>query len=148
LSTSQTGIQVDTSFIPLAFFLFLCTPVIEIDGVAQPRPWGNHFFPATPGGHRVRIWFVYLGMPQCGLNGVDLTVTEGGVTRVKYFMPPWMLARGQIEVVDGSGQSLGNQIVPAGWNVDPTTRHQLRYWDGVRWTEFVSDNGAQSSDPL
>lgn len=27
-------------------------------------------------------------------------------------------------------------------------RHQLRYWDGANWTEHVSSNGVQSSDPL
>src|SRR5690606_1954055 len=26
--------------------------------------------------------------------------------------------------------------------------HQLRYWDGLIWTEHVSDNGTQATDPL
>ncbi|KAF0209556.1 MAG: DUF2510 domain-containing protein [Actinomycetota bacterium] len=148
LTASQTGIHVDTDFFPLAFFLFLCTPVIEIDGVAQQRPWGAHFFPATPGVHRLWIWFGYLGIPQCGLNGIDVTVAEGRVAHVKYFMPPWMLARGQVQLVDESGLYVGRTVVPAGWNADPTARHQLRYWDGARWTSFVSDDGVQSTDPL
>jgi len=38
--------------------------------------------------------------------------------------------------------------VPAGWNPDPTGRHELRYWDGAQWTQSVSDSGAQSNDPL
>jgi uncharacterized protein YxjI len=37
---------------------------------------------------------------------------------------------------------------PARWIADPTTRHQLRYWDGAKWTEHVSDNGVQSVDPM
>jgi hypothetical protein len=36
--------------------------------------------------------------------------------------------------------------VPAGWNVDPTDRHQFRYWDGFHWTENVADEGRQSRD--
>lgn len=36
----------------------------------------------------------------------------------------------------------------AGWNSDPTRRHELRYWDGERWTDHVSDHGVQSSDPV
>ena len=36
--------------------------------------------------------------------------------------------------------------VPAGWNVDPTDRHQFRYWDGFHWTENVADDGRQSRD--
>jgi hypothetical protein len=38
--------------------------------------------------------------------------------------------------------------VPPGWLTDPLQRHQYRYWDGARWTGAVSDDGAQSSDPL
>lgn len=37
---------------------------------------------------------------------------------------------------------------PAAWLADPTGRHQLRYWDGVKWTDYVSDAGAQSMDPV
>ena len=34
------------------------------------------------------------------------------------------------------------------WHRDPSGRHELRYWDGVSWTEHVSTGGAQSVDPL
>lgn len=37
---------------------------------------------------------------------------------------------------------------PARWIADPSSRHQLRYWDGTKWTEHVSDNGVQSVDPM
>lgn len=37
---------------------------------------------------------------------------------------------------------------PANWYPDPMGRHQLRYWNGTEWTEHVSNNGAQSVDPL
>ena len=37
---------------------------------------------------------------------------------------------------------------PASWHADPMGRHQLRYWDGKMWTDHVSDNGVQSTDPL
>lgn len=36
----------------------------------------------------------------------------------------------------------------SGWYGDPTGRHELRYWDGQRWTRHVSDEGVQDSDPL
>lgn len=35
---------------------------------------------------------------------------------------------------------------PGRWNVDPTSRHEYRYWDGDSWTEHVADNGNFSSD--
>ncbi len=37
---------------------------------------------------------------------------------------------------------------PANWHPDPMGRHQLRYWDGTNWTEHVSDNGIQGTDPV
>lgn len=37
---------------------------------------------------------------------------------------------------------------PASWLADPTGRHELRYWDGTRWTEYVSNRGATGHDPL
>jgi hypothetical protein len=36
---------------------------------------------------------------------------------------------------------------PALWAPDPSGRHQLRYWDGERWTEHVADEGHLSIDP-
>lgn len=36
---------------------------------------------------------------------------------------------------------------PAGWHRDPHGRHELRYWDGARWTEHVSTRGVTSLDP-
>ena len=40
------------------------------------------------------------------------------------------------------------RIRGAGWLHDPTRRHQIRYWDGHRWTERVSDNGRRTIDAL
>ncbi|HKE74980.1 MAG TPA: DUF2510 domain-containing protein [Acidimicrobiales bacterium] len=36
----------------------------------------------------------------------------------------------------------------AGWNPDPSGRHEYRYWDGGRWTDDVSDNGVTGTDAL
>jgi Protein of unknown function (DUF2510) len=42
----------------------------------------------------------------------------------------------------------GQGALPAGWLADPGRRHELRYWDGQRWTEHVSDRGTQGIDPM
>jgi hypothetical protein len=51
-----------------------------------------------------------------------------------------------------SGAAPGGSIpagqIPAGWNTDPTGRFQLRYWDGTAWTDHVSTNGVQQTDPV
>jgi hypothetical protein len=36
---------------------------------------------------------------------------------------------------------------PAGWQPDPSGRHEYRYWDGSAFTDNVSDKGATSVDP-
>lgn len=34
------------------------------------------------------------------------------------------------------------------WDLDPSGRHEYRWWDGVEWTEHVSTNGVMSIAPL
>ena len=36
---------------------------------------------------------------------------------------------------------------PAGWYPDPSGRFEMRYWDGTAWTEHVSRQGQQYTDP-
>ena len=45
-------------------------------------------------------------------------------------------------------QSASMSNIPANWHPDPMSRHQLRYWDGQRWTEHVSNQGQTSVDPV
>ena len=37
---------------------------------------------------------------------------------------------------------------PPGWHPDPVSRQELRWWDGNRWTESVSDQGIIDTDPI
>lgn len=39
-------------------------------------------------------------------------------------------------------------LPPPGWHADPSGRHQLRYWDGTRWSEHVADAGVVGTDDL
>ena len=91
-----TGIQIETSFFPLSFFLYLCTPVITIDGQRMLRPWGTHQFPVAGGLHRVRIYFRYLLMETCGDASINVVVQPNCVHRIVYEMPPWVFSGGSI----------------------------------------------------
>lgn len=37
---------------------------------------------------------------------------------------------------------------PAQWSADPYRRHEMRYYDGVQWSEHVSDLGVATLDPV
>lgn len=36
----------------------------------------------------------------------------------------------------------------AAWYPDPLNWHQLRYWDGDKWTDHVADDGTTTVDPM
>ncbi len=38
--------------------------------------------------------------------------------------------------------------VPSSWQSDPTHRNELRWWDGVQWTDHVLNGGTPSTDQL
>jgi len=38
--------------------------------------------------------------------------------------------------------------VPPSWQADPSGRFDFRYWGGDEWTEFVSKDGEQATDPF
>jgi len=38
-------------------------------------------------------------------------------------------------------------MTAAAWLPDPTSKHELRYWNGDAWTEHVADDGVQATDP-
>ena len=95
-ANSQSGVEVKLSFFPLAFLLLACTPRVEIDGQANKKYWGTHFFPLSAGPHKIRVFFPYIGMPECGANSIDIVVPPGGTVRVGYFMWPWMFAKGTL----------------------------------------------------
>ena len=51
--------------------------------------------------------------------------------------------------LDSSGRSvIGFSARVPGFFEDPMGRHELRYWDGSRWTEYVKESGERFTDPL
>jgi hypothetical protein len=91
-----SGIQIETSFFPLSFFLYACTPRIVIDGEIMLRPWGSHSFQLTPGMHHVQVYFHYLFMPKCGFTQAAVVVQPNCVHQLKYEMGILMFLPGSI----------------------------------------------------
>ena len=92
----KTGIEVKTGFFPLAWILFFCTPVIEINGQKNSKKWGTHYFELEPGEYTVKIYFPYIFKPECGANQIKVDLKEGEQRKISFRMPPWMLSPGKI----------------------------------------------------
>lgn len=58
---------------------------------------------------------------------------------------------GDLSVAAASMSTMANNPAggpAAGWYPDPVGRHQVRWWDGARWTERVADDGVEAIDLL
>lgn len=94
----RTGIEVVTSFFPLAFLLLLCSPVVVINGHPVQHGWATRFYDLQPGQYHICIFFSYMGMSQCGRADVQVNLHPGEWRRVSFYMWPWMFAPGSISV--------------------------------------------------
>jgi hypothetical protein len=84
--------------------------------------------------------------------GVTLRPVESGVaatvsSSLKFGLVDW--GRNS-ENINNLFYRIGSLLTaPVGaWHPDPSGRHELRWWDGSRWTEQVSDGGRQGIAPL
>ena len=91
-NATPTGIHLTTTYFWLAFLLAFFKPQVSIDGAPPVTvSWGDAFFPATPGAHRVNVWFDYLFFGACGKAEVVCEVPAGGVVPLRYKAPVWFV---------------------------------------------------------
>jgi hypothetical protein len=62
------------------------------------------------------------------------------------FTDPTFPNQGSDDVDGSSGEVTFTGIAP-GWLIDPSGRHEQRYWSGSEWTEHVTDGGVPGTDP-
>ena len=117
--------NVNGNFDGLLIFIFLAWTVFAIAGYHLGKSKGK----ATEG--------LLLGMFLGGIGLIIIAVMNP---------TPEIEAQRLMEVQRlmsvGGGQSA------AAWWPDPHKRHELRYWDGAKWTDHVSDHGTQSTNPV
>ena len=79
-------------------------------------------------------------------DAVEVTVTSA----LKFGLVDWGKNSTNVErVFRRLSERLAAPSGPTGaWQPDPSGRHELRWWDGGRWTENVSDGGRPGVDPL
>ena len=90
LDNEKYGLEIGTA--PL---LSSMAPTIKSMRNYEPK---KHYFELTPGQHKIKIYFPYIGMSECGANEVTIDIQEGIKRRVSYYMWPWMFAKGSISV--------------------------------------------------
>jgi hypothetical protein len=79
-------------------------------------------------------------------DAVEVTVTSA----LKFGLVDWGKNSANVDKVFrriAERLSAPSQLAGA-WQPDPSGRHQLRWWDGGRWTENVSDGGRPGVDPV
>ena len=61
----------------------------------------------------------------------------------------WLAAASGTPVHEAYSSGYTTASAPAPqWHPDPTGRHQVRLWDGVKWSDQVSDDGIVSTDQI
>ena len=160
--SQSAAIDIHLKFFPLAFLLYFFKPRLEIDeGKPTTASWGTVRLPVVAGRHQLRAYLPYLFFRFMGDSTVVVDVGPGQVVLATWsapwlaFLPGrWKLSAGQQGVgAPPPAQATVGAVVAApaqaaAWHLDPTHRHQLRYWDGSVWTTHVSDNGAAATDPI
>jgi hypothetical protein len=79
-------------------------------------------------------------------DAVEVTVTSA----LKFGLVDWGKNSANVDrLFRRLAERLAAPSGPTGaWQPDPSGRHELRWWDGGRWTENVSDGGRPGVDPL
>lgn len=134
--------------------------------------------PLPPGDHVVAVWAQLVRKPRQGISHARLHLEPGQLVGLEWQMPGTLFGTGPLvarPVGPPTGQAyldatpfppdLGpcrlypphpveplTAIAPApaagAWHPDPTGRFALRWWDGARWTDAVSDGTTTGSDPV
>jgi hypothetical protein len=94
-------VEVELSFFPLMWILYLVTPSIAINGAEQRRPWGTHAFQLAPGRYRFEAWYPYLFTSKTSHAYLDLDLAPGGHYKLRY-RPAWLVfLSGSLTLVHG-----------------------------------------------
>ena len=94
-------VEIELSFFFMMWILYLVTPSIAVNGMAERRPWGKHAFQLPPGRYRFEAWYPYLFTSQTSRGVIDLDRVPGGHDRLRY-RPAWLVfLPGSLKLVAG-----------------------------------------------
>lgn len=109
------------------------------------EPWSVPYEAVRPVGKRLAGAIKVAAGPQ----GVTITASRAvaGWLQALQAQRPTQPAAWLASPAPGSAGAQAAPQAPPGWHPDPHGRHQLRWWNGFRWSEYVSDQGVQTVDP-
>ncbi|MBK9036106.1 MAG: hypothetical protein IPL61_33500 [Myxococcales bacterium] len=105
-------VEIELSFFFMMWVLYLVTPSISVNGLAQRRTWGTHTFSLPPGHYVFEAWYPYLFTSRTSVGGLALTLAPGGHYKLRY-RPAWLV------FLAGSLKLIGAAQLP------PASVHQL-----------------------
>src|SRR3954471_6129471 len=98
-------LEVELSFFPLMWILYLISPWLSINGNAQKQSWGTHRITLPPGYYQIEAWYPYLFSSQTSKAGMSLQLAPGGIYKVRY-RPAWIV------LLPGSMKLVGQPMLP------------------------------------
>jgi hypothetical protein len=105
-------LEVELSFFPLMWILYLVSPWLSINGTAQRQKWGTLHLTLPAGRYQVEAWFPYIFSSQTSKGGIVVDLAPGGSYKLRY-RPAWIV------MLPGSMKLVGQPMLPA------ATVHQL-----------------------
>ena len=92
-------VDVELSFFPLMWILYLVTPSLAINGMVEKRKWGTHTIMLPPGRYHIEAWYPYLFSSQTSKGSLVIDLASGGAYKLRY-RPAWLvLLAGSMKVV-------------------------------------------------
>lgn len=105
-------VEVELSFFPLMWILYLVSPSLSINGAVQKKSWGTTRMTLPPGRYRFEAWYPYLFSSQTSKGSIDVDLAPGGSYKLRY-RPAWLV------FLAGSMKLVGQPALPQ------ATVHQL-----------------------
>ncbi len=83
-------LDVELSFFPLMWILYLVSPWLAVNGVAQRQKWGTLQLSLPPGRYQIEAWYPYLFSAQTSKGGIVVDLAPGGSYKLRY-RPAWLV---------------------------------------------------------